>query len=112
MPASPNAVSSDADRSDSIHFVEPFPFVDAPSAAWDRMTDAVCRLSRTTIITQSDTLLVAECRSRIFRFVDDLELRLEVEKQQIAVRSASRFGYSDFGVNRRRVERLRRLFDP
>jgi len=43
----------------------------------------------------------------LFRFVDDLELELRVEGRQIAVRSASRTGSWDLGVNRRRVERLR-----
>jgi len=48
--------------------------------------------------------------SRLFRFVDDLELRLDEGAGVIQVRSASRVGHSDFGVNRKRVERLRERF--
>ena len=56
---------------------------------------------------RTDTTLHAECRSRVFRFVDDLDLHLRAEEKIIAVRSASRLGYSDLGVNRNRVEAQR-----
>ncbi|CSB25940.1 Uncharacterized protein conserved in bacteria [Vibrio cholerae] len=46
-----------------------------------------------------------ECTSKVFRFVDDLELK--IEQDHLWVRSESRIGYSDFGVNRRRAEELR-----
>jgi uncharacterized protein (DUF1499 family) len=45
----------------------------------------------------------------VFGFVDDLELHLRAAEGVIAVRSASRLGYSDLGVNRRRIEDLRAL---
>jgi uncharacterized protein (DUF1499 family) len=64
-------------------------------------------LPRTRIVSRTDASLHAECRSRIFRFVDDLELCLRAAEGIIAVRSASRLGYSDLGVNRSRVEALR-----
>ena len=48
-----------------------------------------------------------ECTSKIMRFVDDLELR--IEGGQLLVRSESRVGYSDFGVNRKRADQLRTL---
>ncbi|WP_087021388.1 DUF1499 domain-containing protein [Thaumasiovibrio subtropicus] len=44
------------------------------------------------------------CTSNVFRFVDDLEIRLD--GQQLVLRSESRVGYSDFGVNRKRVAKL------
>jgi uncharacterized protein (DUF1499 family) len=58
-------------------------------------------------VFESDDYLHAECRSAVFGFVDDLELHLRRQSNSIAVRSASRLGYRDFGVNRKRVERLR-----
>jgi len=77
--------------------------------AWDAVVDAVSSLARTRIVAHSDTYLHAECRSAVFGFVDDLELQLRPDENLISVRSASRLGYSDFGVNRRRVERLRAI---
>lgn len=67
----------------------------------------VAELPRTTIITQGPDYLHAECRSAVFGFVDDLELHLRPDKNTIAVRSAARLGYSDLGVNRKRIEDLR-----
>jgi uncharacterized protein (DUF1499 family) len=67
----------------------------------------VKEIPRTEIASQTDTYLHVECRSLVFRFVDDLELELRPGDGIIAVRSASRKGHSDFGVNRRRVEDLR-----
>lgn len=68
---------------------------------------SVSELPRTTIVTQTDNYLHAECQSALFGFVDDLELHLKAANAVIDVRSASRLGYSDLGVNRRRVEDLR-----
>jgi uncharacterized protein (DUF1499 family) len=67
----------------------------------------VAKLPRTRIVTDAEGYLHAECRSALLGFVDDLELHLRPADAQIAVRSASRLGYSDMGVNRRRVEALR-----
>ncbi len=58
-----------------------------------------------TITSRSDDYLSATYMSRIFKFVDDVEIRRDGERTQI--RSASRVGYSDQGANRRRVEMIR-----
>jgi uncharacterized protein (DUF1499 family) len=55
--------------------------------------------------------LHAEFRSRLWGFVDDVEFRVDAAARVIHVRSASRQGYSDLGVNRKRVEALRKAFD-
>lgn len=104
-PASPNCVSSDAD--DPRHAVAPLPAPGPAEQAWAAARDAVLALPRTTLVREEPGYLHAECRSALFGFVDDLELHLRPEQGLIAVRSASRLGYSDMGVNRRRVEALR-----
>ncbi len=104
-PDRPNCVSSEAQ--DAKHSIEPFLLKGDPAAAWDAIRDVVGSLPRCTIIKATDRYLHAECRSRLFGFVDDLELQLDQVSGAIAIRSASRIGYSDLGVNRRRVETLR-----
>ena len=104
-PSSPNCVSSDA--VDSNHHIEPFQLATSPVEAWRTTQDLVATLPRTKIVTAEDDYLHAECRSSLFGFVDDLELHLRPEDRIIAIRSAARLGYSDFGVNRKRLERLR-----
>lgn len=71
-----------------------------------RLREIVESMPRTTVITQTDAYLHAEVRSLVFRFVDDLEL-LMAGGGELIVRSASRVGKGDLGVNARRVERLR-----
>jgi uncharacterized protein (DUF1499 family) len=51
----------------------------------------------------------AEFRSKLLGFVDDLELLYDDKAGLFHVRSASRLGRRDFGVNRTRVEKLRTL---
>ena len=72
-----------------------------------RLKAVVLRLPRTRLISATPTYLHFECRSAIFRFVDDLEFLLDAERNVIHCRSASRLGYSDLSVNRQRVEQIR-----
>jgi uncharacterized protein (DUF1499 family) len=104
-PKQPNCVSSDA--SDAAHYVEPYRLRIAPEAAWRQLQTVITSLPRTQIISRTDCYLHAEARSLVFRFVDDMEFQLRPQEQLIAVRSASRLGYSDLGVNRKRVEQVR-----
>jgi uncharacterized protein (DUF1499 family) len=78
-----------------------------PEQVWPAVRAAVLSLPRTQIVAESGDYLHAECSSAVFGFVDDLELHLRPQGGLIAVRSASRLGYRDFGVNRKRVEKLR-----
>ena len=109
-PTSPNCVSSGSD--DPEHAIQPLAFTGAPEDAWHSARSAVAGLPGTTIANEANFYLHAESRSSLLRFVDDLELQLNLEEKTIAVRSASRVGYSDMGVNRKRIERLRSLFEP
>jgi len=62
-------------------------------------------------ITISDgEYLAATFSVSLFGFIDDVECRLDTSKNRIQIRSASRVGYSDLGVNKKRVEKMTRLF--
>ncbi|HZP92153.1 MAG TPA: DUF1499 domain-containing protein [Burkholderiales bacterium] len=103
-PDSPNCVCSDAP--DKAHAIAPFRLAVPAAQAWEAACAAVASMPRTRIVTESAEYLHAECTSAVFRFIDDLELQLRAGEGIIAVRSASRLGYSDFGVNRHRVKQL------
>lgn len=107
-PAAPNCVSSRA--ADETRRVEPIAFGGATDDAWCRLRRAVSSLPRTVIVEDDGHHLRAECRTALFRFVDDLEVEIDEDRVAFDVRSASRTGWWDLGCNRRRVERLRRLF--
>ena len=104
-PSSPNCVCSDAQ--DEVHAIAPIQITGSPEAAFEKARDIIRGWKRCQVIQFEPNFLHAECKSAVLRFVDDLELVLRANRHEIAVRSASRVGYSDFGVNRRRVERLR-----
>ena len=75
-----------------------------------RLREAVLTGKRVTIVEERPDYLHFEVRSLVFRFVDDVEFTLQAEQGLIQVRSSARVGYTDFGVNRRRVERIRKIF--
>ncbi|WP_326501078.1 DUF1499 domain-containing protein [Methylomicrobium sp. Wu6] len=104
-PNRPNCVSSQA--ADNDHFIAPFKIKGRPEDAFAALKKALSEQSRTVITEAGDTALHAEATSLIFRFVDDVHAILDADAGVIQIRSASRVGYSDLGVNRRRVEALR-----
>jgi len=62
-----------------------------------------------TIITAENNYLAATYTSKLFQYVDDLEIRLDTETQLFHVRSASRVGHSDMGANLKRIEELKEI---
>jgi len=104
-PGTPNCVCSQ--DADARHAIAPLR-IDAPAdQAWASVRAIVSGWPRTTIVREEPGFLHAEVRSLLFRFVDDVHLLLDEDAGCIHVRSASRVGRSDLGVNRRRVEALR-----
>ena len=103
---SPNCVSSQAE--DNKHFIEPFEVISAsPQEAWKALKEAINNQSRMAITHETSDTLHAEATSLVFGFVDDINVILDVDTNLIHIRSASRTGHSDFGVNRKRIEALR-----
>ena len=96
-PSSPNCISSrDSDTPDWVLL--------APATeAWPQIVEVVNGLGRTSIVVEDGYYLRAESKSRLFGFVDDLELAIDEQGGGVAFRSASRLGYSDLGVNQRRI---------
>ena len=79
--------------------------------AWGRLQEVIEGMARTKILTTTPNYLHAEFKIAVFGFVDDVECVLEPESGTIQIRSASRVGHSDLGVNRRRVEKIRAAFE-
>jgi uncharacterized protein (DUF1499 family) len=111
-PSSPNCVCSQ-DR-DKQHAIAPFSYTGTRQAAMARLARAITGMYGAKIVEQTADYLHAEYTTRWMRFVDDVEFYapgdVTGDGKLIQVRSASRIGYSDFGVNRKRVEAIRRRF--
>ena len=99
-PGTPNCVSSQSDTAQEK--IAPLPAV--PIAEVKKVVES---MERTTIIEETDNYLYAEFKSKLMGYVDDVEFYLDPKENVIHVRSASRLGKSDLGVNRARVEEIR-----
>lgn len=99
----PNCVSSQADPADREHYIAPLAF----AGTLGELRRAIEALPRVTVIRESADYLYAEFRTPLLRYVDDVEF--VKSGSTLHVRSASRLGRRDFGVNRRRVEQIRLL---
>lgn len=104
-PNKPNCVSSQS--TDTAHYVAPLQYADSLSDARQKLIELLKNTKRVSLVKAEADYIHAEFRSRVFQFVDDVEFYFSPEESVIHVKSASRTGYYDFGVNRRRVERLR-----
>ena len=107
-PGTPNCVSSEAGEGEAA--IEPIALNGPARPGWERLT-ALVREMGGRVIQEDPGYLWASFQTPLFRFIDDLELRLDERNGVVQVRSASRVGYSDRGVNRRRVEELRQRFE-
>jgi len=94
--------------------IAPIAYTGDAAAAWKKLEHAVAKLPRTSISVNKkiDTgyYLYAQCTTLILRFTDDVEFFMDEANHVIHVRSASRLGRKDFGVNRQRIETARTLF--
>jgi uncharacterized protein (DUF1499 family) len=103
----PNCVSSQADPSDAEHYILPIAFRGTAVEAMAAARKAMEGMQGATVIRQDGSYLYAEFRTQVMRFVDDVEFLSDEKAGLIHVRSASRLGRRDFGVNRARVEAIR-----
>lgn len=101
-----NCVSSQARRASQR--VKPFACRNSCRETLRHLREVLESTPGVTLVVSTDSYLRAECRTMVFRFIDDLELLTDIDKGVIHVRSASRVGTWDLGANRRRVESLRR----
>lgn len=108
-PNSPNCISSQS--TDVLHTIAPLTFTSTPEEAIANLKKIIESLPRTKIITESQDYLYAEFKSALLGFVDDVEFYLDRNANVIQVRSASRLGQSDLGVNRKRIETIRAKFN-
>lgn len=107
-PSTPNCVSTRA--TDKTHRIEPFTYQGSSVEAMARLAAVIEAMPRAKIVERGPHILRVEFRTLIFRFVDDAVFVPDEDRKTIELRSASRLGRSDLGVNRRRLEEIRERF--
>ena len=99
-PNRPNCISSQASGE---HFLKPFEFENLQET-YQKLVMIVESMERAEIKKQTKDYLYFTSKSRFFGFVDDTEFYFDEVRKLLHFRSASRVGYSDMGVNRKRVQ--------
>jgi uncharacterized protein (DUF1499 family) len=107
----PNCVNSTADpQADAKHHIDPLRFKGDAAQAWKALAAMVKARPRTKVVKEEGQYLYCEFSSKGLGYVDDVEFALDPAAGVIHVRSASRLGIRDFGVNRARIESIRKQF--
>ncbi|MCP4142940.1 MAG: DUF1499 domain-containing protein [Chloroflexi bacterium] len=109
-PDKPNCVCSEF-PDDSAHAIAPIQIPAGDDGGALLLIKDVLVEMGGEIQDETDSYLAATFTSGFFRFVDDVEIRIDTEASLIHLRSASRAGYSDMGVNQLRVEEIQSLFE-
>ncbi len=108
-PNTPNCVNSQS--TDAVHQIEPLSYNSSPQEAMAHLRTALQSFRRVKTIAETDNYLYTEFTIPVIGFVDDVEFLLDKNGNVIHVRSASRLGESDLGVNRTRIETIRAKFN-
>lgn len=106
-PATPNCVSSQVAAIDPEHTISPLPLTGDNPTTIAKLKQAIASIPGSRIVKETDDYIYAEFKSKLMGFVDDVEFYLNNDRKIIQVRSASRLGDSDLGVNRQRIEEIR-----
>ncbi len=104
-PNSPNCVLSQ--NADATHSIAPVVYHTNLDTARETLLKVITVVPRTQVIEQTDNYIRTQSESRLMGFIDDMEFYFPQDEKVIHLRSASRMGESDLGVNRRRLEQIR-----
>lgn len=112
VPSSPNCVSSYVSPADdSTHGIEPYSRGTQSAVEAQRTIQTLLGSEkRTEILSDVPGYLHAVQYSGVWKFPDDIEFWFPEDEDLIHFRSAARLGKSDLGVNRKRMERLRKSY--
>ncbi|MGJ3522989.1 DUF1499 domain-containing protein [Nitratidesulfovibrio sp. D1] len=91
-------------------YIEPLPFTGEAAPAMRRLAVALSALPGCTVVEMGGLTVRAQCRGKVFGFIDDVVCVADPAASVVHLRSAARSGWWDFGVNRDRAEQLRRRF--
>ena len=86
--------------------MKPLPYLKTREASRKRILEILKNMKRTKIVASTETTIKAECKTALWGFVDDVTFYFDDTARVVHFRSASRVGYYDFGVNRRRMKAI------
>jgi uncharacterized protein (DUF1499 family) len=107
-PKSPNCVSTQS--TDEKHKMEPLSY-NTKEEGKRKIKDIIGTFKRTKLITEEGNYLHYEFRTATFKFVDDVEFYFDDSTKLLHFRSRARMGYSDMGVNKKRMKKVSNLYN-
>ncbi len=107
-PSSPNCVSTQTKS--AKHKMDPISFTGSVVDANAKIVKILNAKERVTITENSGGYIHSEFKSKLMKYVDDVEFYFDEVNKLIHFRSASRKGYSDLGVNKKRMEEIIEAF--
>jgi len=107
-PKSPNCVSTQS--TDEKHRMHPIKYTSTVAETKEKLKKIVNTFKRTKLITETENYLHFEFRTATFKFVDDVEFYLDEKEKLIHFRPAARLGWSDMGVNKKRMKSISKLY--
>lgn len=110
-PSSPNCVLSSMENTEDSHYISPLKFTYMNEGeVRDKLLKIIKELNGEITVSKLN-YIEAEFRSETFKFMDIAEFKIQMDKKEVEIRSAAQSGWYDFGVNRKRMERIRELFE-
>jgi len=114
LPACPDRPNCVITRAEGAvrdgQYIDPLPFTGDATTAMRRLAVALGALPGCTVTDMDGLTVRAQCRSKVFGFIDDVVCTADPAASVVHLRAAARSGWWDFGVNRDRMEQLRRKF--
>jgi uncharacterized protein (DUF1499 family) len=110
-PGTPNCISTQADPADATHYAEPIRYEGSRDAARRTVVDWIGKRTDAELVVEEKHYLHAVFTSRVFGFRDDAEFYFPDDENVVHMRSASRVGVGDMGVNRTRYREARNLIE-
>lgn len=109
-PHRPNCVSTMASPDDAAHFIAPLVYNGTLEQAQEQLLGVIQAMERVTRVEKTASYWHYTFQTAMLKFTDDVEFYFPAKEKVIHMRSASRMGYSDWGVNRKRLEQVRERF--
>jgi len=108
-PKTPNCVSTMAPKEDK-HYISPISYYSSQEEAVEKIIQIINSFKRSTIIVKEIDYIHAIFSTKLLKFKDDVEFYFDDQNKIIHFKSASRIGSSDLGTNRKRMEKIRKLY--
>jgi len=104
----PNSVSTQTTQ--DIKKVDPLAFNGTLEETYELILKSLKGLKKNDIVTKESNYLHVTFTSKLFKFVDDVEFYFDEKAKLIHFKSASRVGYSDMGVNKKRYLKFKETY--